>query len=100
MALVVAKCLHEMSLDSDRVVFLSAGTDGIDGPTEAAGAVVDHTTLEGTKAGLDCDAHLANNDSHSYFQRLDKGNLIHIGHSGTNVMDLQMLWISQATSTF
>lgn len=68
-------------------VFASVGSDGIDGPTDAAGAVVDGGTVdEGREAGLDAVAYLADNDSYSYFKRL--GRLVITGPTGTNVNDL------------
>ena len=72
------------------VVLGSAGTDGIDGPTDAAGAVVDSTTLDRARAlGLDRDAALANNDTYHFFDPL--GDLIRWGPTGTNVGDLHVL---------
>lgn len=68
----------------------SVGTDGIDGPTDAAGAIVDATTLaRATAAGLDPRAALVSHDSYPFFQRL--GDLIITGPTGTNVGDLQVL---------
>jgi glycerate-2-kinase len=70
-------------------VVASAGTDGIDGPTNAAGAVVDATSLERARQlGLDAAAHLDDNDSHAFFAALD--DLIVTGPTGTNVGDLQI----------
>ena len=64
-------------------------TDGIDGPTDAAGAIVDDGTLErARRAGLDPAALLANNDSYQLFDAL--GDLIVTGRTGTNVGDLQV----------
>ena len=68
---------------------LSAGTDGIDGPTDAAGAFVDGGTLRRAAArGLDAERALAANDSHPFFDRL--GDLLRTGPTGTNVMDLKL----------
>lgn len=68
---------------------LSAGTDGIDGPTDAAGAFVDGNTLTRALAvGLDPNAALASNDSYSFFDRLD--DLLRCGATGTNVMDIKL----------
>ena len=68
----------------------SIGTDGIDGPTDAAGAIVDDTTLARARAlGLDPDAALAAHDSHPFFRAL--GDLVVTGATGTNVGDLQVL---------
>jgi hydroxypyruvate reductase len=66
------------------------GTDGIDGPTDAAGAIVDSTTLSrAAAAGLDPRAALAAHDSYPFFERL--GDLVVTGPTGTNVGDLQVL---------
>ena len=76
-----------------RFVFLSAGTDGIDGHSDAAGAAVDHRSWEKAQAlGLRIDDYLARNDSYHFFQRT--GDLIMTGPTGTNVMDITALLIS------
>ena len=70
--------------------FLSGGTDGRDGPTDAAGALVDGGTLARARAaGLDPAARLARNDSHPVLDAA--GDLIRTGGTGTNVADLQVL---------
>jgi glycerate 2-kinase len=72
-----------------RIAVLSAGTDGIDGPTDAAGAFVDGSTLDRAAAGgLDPVAALNANDSHTFFDQL--GDLLRCGPTGTNVMDLKI----------
>ncbi|MBY0503478.1 MAG: glycerate kinase [Bryobacteraceae bacterium] len=72
------------------VVVLSAGTDGTDGPTDAAGAIADSQTLTKAKArGLDPRAYLARHDSYHFFDAL--GDLIRTGPTGTNVMDVRLL---------
>jgi hydroxypyruvate reductase len=69
------------------IVALAAGTDGSDGPTDAAGAVVDPGTLDQASArGLDPRAHLVDNDAHTFFSAL--GDLVRTGPTGTNLMDL------------
>ena len=71
-------------------VLVSAGTDGIDGPTPAAGAIVDSTTCDRARgAGLSPERALADNDSYSFFETL--GDLIVTGPTGTNVGDIQVL---------
>ena len=71
-------------------VFLSAGTDGIDGPTEAAGAIVDRLTLVRiAQNGLDVEAGLARSDSNVLLAA--SGDLLTTGATGTNVADLQLL---------
>lgn len=74
------------------ITLLSAGTDGTDGPTDAAGAVVDGKTLTGpTNWGVDPVKYLKNNDSYTFFKAV--GGLFMTGPTGTNVMDLQVLLI-------
>jgi glycerate 2-kinase len=71
---------------------LSAGTDGTDGPTDAAGAIVDGSTLaRAKKAGLEASRFLENNDSYRFFAAL--GDLVHTGPTNTNVMDLRILLV-------
>ena len=73
-------------------VILSAGTDGTDGPTDAAGAIADGTTLARAQAlGLDAAAFLANNDSYHFFEAT--GDLIKTGPTGTNVADIQLILV-------
>jgi hydroxypyruvate reductase len=75
--------------------WLSAGTDGIDGPTDAAGAIADHDTLRHAEAaGLDPRRFLAENDSYRFFDML--GTLLKIGPTGTNVMDINVLLLPTA----
>lgn len=74
------------------LVFLSAGTDGQDGPTTAAGAVVDSATLaRGQAAGRNVEDDLANNDSHSFLSAT--GDLVITGLTGRNVMDIQVVCV-------
>jgi hydroxypyruvate reductase len=74
------------------LVAASVGTDGIDGPTDAAGALVDPTTRARAAAvGLTADECLADNDSYDFFAVL--GDLIHLGRTDTNVGDVQVLLV-------
>lgn len=74
-------------------VMASVGTDGIDGPTDAAGALVDSSTLErAQRAGVEWEAALAANDAYHFFEPL--GDLIKSGPTGTNVGDLHVLLIA------
>lgn len=70
---------------------ISVGSDGIDGPTDAAGALVDTTTLARARAqGMRDPAHyLDRNDSYTFFEQL--GDLVRTGPTATNVGDLQVL---------
>jgi glycerate 2-kinase len=75
------------------VVVASAGTDGIDGPTDAAGALADPVTLERARAaGLGPpERFLSNNDAYRFFEAL--GDLIVTGPTDTNVGDLQVILV-------
>jgi glycerate 2-kinase len=74
------------------ITFLSCGTDGNDGQTEAAGAICSGRTIERAKElGLDAMKFLNNNDSYNYFKKLE--DLIITGPTKTNVMDIQILLI-------
>ena len=75
------------------VVVLAAGTDGSDGPTDAAGALADSTTLERARArGLDPRAALAANDAYHFFAGL--GDLVVTGPTGTNLLDVYLALIA------
>ncbi|NNE45299.1 MAG: glycerate kinase [Rhodothermales bacterium] len=79
----------ELSGCARPAVLLSAGTDGVDGPTDAAGAVASSRThMHAKRLGLDAAAFLANNDSNSFFEAA--GGLIKTGPTQTNVMDVQI----------
>ncbi|MBL0914130.1 MAG: glycerate kinase [Sphingopyxis sp.] len=74
------------------VTFLAAGTDGTDGPTNAAGALADGQTLTRAKAlDLIAEEFLVRNDSHQFFEQLN--DLIVTGPTGTNVMDVYLLLV-------
>lgn len=82
---------HQQSLVD--VTFLSAGTDGIDGPTDAAGAYC-HPGLvqEAINQGLDPRSYLVDNDSYNFFRALGEGKYhLIVGPTGTNVMDVHVL---------
>lgn len=88
LALHVARVAAEKGL-AGPWVFLSGGTDGRDGPTDAAGAVVDHGTLGRiANAGLSIDEILSDNNSFPALQA--SGDLLMTGGTGTNVADLQL----------
>jgi hydroxypyruvate reductase len=80
----------------DGLVLLSGGTDGNDGPTDAAGAIVDgNTCAEARRVGVVPHEYLDRNDSYHFFQRLEKQTGVHChlktGPTGTNVMDIQIV---------
>ncbi len=72
------------------LAMLSAGTDGTDGPTDAAGAIATGDTIRRARQrGLDPARHLAENNSYAFFDSL--GDLVKTGPTGTNVMDIHLL---------
>ena len=72
----------------------SVGTDGIDGPTDAAGAIADHTTLaRAAAAGIEPARYLNDNNSYAFFAMLN--DLIRIGPTDTNVGDLQVVLVRE-----
>lgn len=80
------------ALSGHDALLATFGTDGVDGPTDAAGAIVDGLTRARADAlGLDAQAHLAENDAYAYFEALD--DLVRTGPTGTNVRDLAILLV-------
>ena len=82
------------------MTLLSAGTDGNDGPTDAAGALVDGNTVgRAHRLGMGPVAYLDDNNSYGFFQQLDalSGEHSHFmtGPTGTNVMDLQIILLKK-----
>jgi len=78
---------------AEGVVVLSGGTDGTDGPTDAAGAIVDGATLQrGRAQGLDAADFLRRNDSHTFLRAT--GDLLVTGPTFTNVMDLHVVLVA------
>ncbi len=75
--------------DRGKILFLAVGTDGTDGPTDDAGALIDESTIaRGQAAGFDAQQSLARADAGSFLEA--SGDLIHTGPTGTNVMDLML----------
>jgi glycerate-2-kinase len=86
--------LRELSDFHKPFCAMSLGSDGIDGPTDAAGAWIDHHTHDKVKEmNLSIEDHLANNDSYNFFAQIDQ--LVKTGPTGTNVMDLRMFYLPQ-----
>lgn len=74
------------------VVIFSAGTDGTDGPTDAAGAICDGRTISRARElGLDSRAYLLENNAYPYFAKLE--DLVLTGPTKTNVMDLRLVLV-------
>lgn len=95
LALRVAAELGQWPLAPVDVLFLSGGTDGRDGPTEAAGAwVMPELASQATAEGLHVATFLDRNDSHTFFHRFQGGaHLLYTGLTGTNVMDVHFLFL-------
>ena len=84
--------LDSLTSSGAAVVLASAGTDGIDGPTDAAGAVVDSSSSSrARRAGVDGAAALESNGAYDFFAPL--GDLLMWGPTGTNVGDLHVMLI-------
>ena len=80
--------------DCRGIAFLSAGTDGEDGPTNAAGALVNETVAQAaSESGLDVGEHLSNNDAYTFFQK-SRGLFI-TGPTHTNVCDLRVIAVQR-----
>ncbi|XP_013913762.1 PREDICTED: glycerate kinase [Thamnophis sirtalis] len=102
LALRVALELHRAKstmegscLNKYEVMFLSGGTDGQDGPTEAAGAFCSQDLVEeAEQEGFDVESTLSNNDSYTFFTKFQNGHhLLMTGLTGTNVMDIHAVLI-------
>lgn len=94
MALAFLSELARDELRGANIFFLSASTDGTDGPTDAAGAFVSAELVEmAREAGLSITTALKNNDSYHFFDRI--GHLLKTGPTMTNVCDLHMIIVTQ-----
>jgi len=75
--------------------FLSCGTDGIDGPTDAAGALVSRSIwVRAESLALEAAPFLAENDSYNFWKEC--GGLVLTGHTGTNLMDVNILYLCKS----
>ena len=84
------RCAISLDNQNSHVVVLSAGTDGIDGNSPAAGAIADETTLQRARnLNLDAAQYLGRSDSYTFFEQLN--DLIITGPTGTNVRDLRIV---------
>lgn len=84
----------EMSDGAEGIVFLSGGVDGEDGPTDAAGAWVDATTMRrAAQLGVDAAAYLTRQDAYPFFEKV--GGLIKTGPTHTNVGDLRVIVVDR-----
>lgn len=93
MALAFLVDMLETHPSLENICFLSAGTDGNDGPTDAAGAIIDRALMERVRSlGIHPAVFLENNDAYHFFGRT--GALFKTGPTGTNVCDLQLLAVT------
>ncbi|HEU4930803.1 MAG TPA: MOFRL family protein, partial [Pyrinomonadaceae bacterium] len=84
------RCAINLQDQTSHTVVLSAGTDGIDGNSPAAGAIADETTIHRARnLNLDAEQYLARSDSYTFFEQLN--DLIVTGPTGTNVRDLRIV---------
>jgi hydroxypyruvate reductase/glycerate 2-kinase len=89
---VLSAALYLTGAGLSHIVVLSGGSDGEDGPTDAAGAVADESTLtRAAAAGLNPDAHLERHDAYTLFEAT--GDLLKTGLTQTNVMDVRVLLV-------
>ena len=89
----LALLMAEKIMDMQGVIFLAGGTDGTDGPTDAAGAIADPETVKRAKIiGLDIKKFISDCDSYNFFRQ--EGGLIVTGPTQTNVMDLMIVLIN------
>ncbi|MFO8055996.1 MAG: glycerate kinase [bacterium] len=88
----LALAMVPLIADIPGVVFLAAGTDGLDGPNDAAGAIADSYSLQkALKRELDPQNYLEQNDSYNFFRNMN--DLVITGATGTNVMDVHILLV-------
>ncbi|RAJ87354.1 hydroxypyruvate reductase [Chitinophaga dinghuensis] len=93
LALAAVLELEQAGEKAAHITLLSAGTDGTDGPTDAAGAIADAYTLQRTQSlQLNTAAYLDNNDAYHFFKQTDR--LFITGPTHTNVMDIQIVLIT------
>ncbi len=89
----LAMLIAERIKGKKEISFLSAGTDGNDGNTDAAGAIADGTTVHrASEKNLNYTDYLSNNDSYNYFKAID--DLVITGPTNCNVMDIQIVLIN------
>lgn len=88
---------YKKILNNFEIYFLSAGTDGIDGPTDAAGAIGYLGLIANAKKeNIDVEKFFLDNDSYNFYKGFQNGSLhVITGHTGTNVMDIHLIVIKR-----
>lgn len=96
LALAFSVDVNNLGIKSADISFLSCGTDGMDGPTDAAGAVGGSGLVaDALSENINPGYYLDNNDSYGFYGRYNGGNnLVRIGHTGTNVMDIHVMVVN------
>ncbi|XP_018563727.1 glycerate kinase [Anoplophora glabripennis] len=96
LALAFSVDVNNLGIKSADISFLSCGTDGIDGPTDAAGAIGSSDLVANAlRENINPEYYLDNNDSYGFYERYNGGNnLVKIGHTGTNVMDIHVMVVN------
>lgn len=95
MCLTALMEMSSLEAPAGSITFASIGTDGQDGPTDAAGAIVRAESLSDNSKDNCPQAALENNDSYTFFTKLNGGtNLVKTGLTGTNVMDISILLLA------
>ena len=90
---IVIRMLNELKEIGDKFIIMSVGTDGLDGPTDAAGSYINEKTIKKVKKlGINIMDYIEKNNSYYFFQKLDQ--LIKLGSTGTNVMDIRLFYIT------
>lgn len=101
LALQFSKDINDFKnlLDSFEIYFLSAGTDGIDGPTDAAGAIGYLGLIANAKQeNIAVEEFILDNDSYNFYRKFQNGRFhVITGHTGTNVMDIHLIMIKRKT---
>ncbi|XP_045780439.1 glycerate kinase [Maniola jurtina] len=97
LGLEFSKVIHQIRnhLKDYEIYFLSGGTDGIDGPTDAAGAIgYLNLVSDCIESNIDVDSYIENNDSYNFYKRFKNGELhVITGQTNTNVMDIHLIVI-------
>ncbi|MBF3355600.1 glycerate kinase, partial [Leptospira borgpetersenii serovar Hardjo-bovis] len=88
----LALAFSQQISDFKGITLLSHATDGTDGPTDAAGAIVDGTTCKKISKTNDARISLKTHISYEVLKRAD--SLVFTGATGTNVNDIQLLWMN------
>jgi glycerate-2-kinase len=99
LALAAALSINENNKDVS-ILLLAAGSDGIDGPTDAAGAFAFNEMFINNEDIQRAHAALDKHDAYTYFNEANNGeNLLKIGHSNTNVMDIIIVLVDREENT-